>query len=127
MERQLSLITATGYIVGSIMADYAFFCGIFIKTDTLVFNVITITLASFALLSLIILNIIAAETAKKVKMCQYLNYWLIRNGHCKTIETQIKFIATIERLSVNKIGFYVGRLFIMDNHHFVLVIKPHNC
>ncbi|XP_015791621.2 uncharacterized protein LOC107368325 [Tetranychus urticae] len=121
-ERQLSPITLAGYIIGSLMADFALFYGLFIKTGSVLFNVLTITLGIVAFGALTLLNIIAATTVDKVKKCRLMNYWIIRSGQSKTLSSQIKLIAIFERLSTHPVGFFVGRLFVIDNHRFLLFL-----
>ncbi|XP_053208306.1 uncharacterized protein LOC128392324 isoform X2 [Panonychus citri] len=71
--------------------------------------------------AIVALNILAALTVAKVSLCHSVNYQIARR--CKlTLSTNLKLLATCERMNINRIGFSLGGICTLDSKTFLLYL-----
>ncbi|XP_053205799.1 uncharacterized protein LOC128390144 [Panonychus citri] len=117
----LGQMLSYGIIVVSGVADFTMFVSVFIGTGSDLFNYIIFSVGIMAFTAIVVINILSAFTVVKVSLCHLVNYQIARR--CKlNLSTQLKLLATCERMNVNQIGFTLGGIFTMDSHTFLLYL-----
>uniref|UniRef100_T1K0U7 Gustatory receptor n=1 Tax=Tetranychus urticae TaxID=32264 RepID=T1K0U7_TETUR len=111
------------FFVGSLYADLLFFCGTYVRTRNILLDFLLFFTGFITIGTITQYNLFASGSFKKIEKFRKAIYRLSVNIPFD-LETRLKLITTLERMSTYKIGFYIGNIFCIDDYHcFIFLLE----
>uniref|UniRef100_T1KG75 Gustatory receptor n=2 Tax=Tetranychus urticae TaxID=32264 RepID=T1KG75_TETUR len=121
MNNNFALPIFISFFVGSFFADLTFFCGTYIGTRNFLIDILLALLGFLIFATIIEYNLFASKSCHKIETFRKSIHRLLISTRFD-LRIMLKVTRTLERMSTDRIGFYVGNLFRLDGYHSIVFL-----